>query len=253
MKSILTNRFFLGSLCLLLASALTFVIAPNISAPCQAEVTAYITTAAIEQGSCITAEDITTMQIPQQYLPAGAVTEKESIIGQYAAVDLSASDYLTSDKLTSDAQDDNETLSALSEGQVAISLSLKSFASGLSAKLQPADIVSFIASAPNDTETTMHESVQYVQVLSVTCADGTEYDVENLEQGLPVAITVAATPEQAVVLADLEANASLHIALVSRGDAQRADALLTEQAQINLMAAEADLVIAEAPVEVDYE
>ena len=62
----------------------------------------------------------------------------------------------------------------------AISVTIKSFATGLSGKLQSGDIVSVIvADYPEDGETTIPAELQYVEIISVTASTG--YDANTGE------------------------------------------------------------------------
>lgn len=232
MKTIFKNRLFLSSLCIFLAALLAFFVAPQINKQQQTETIVYVLTASVAQGNCITESDIVAKSVPALYLPNDTVTDKNDIVGQYAAFDLAPSDYVTAHSLSSTATDNGDPFYTLGKEQIVLSVTIKSFASGLSAKLQPDDIISFIAASTTE-ETIIPDALTYVQVLSTTTASGTDYDATaESEQNLPASITVLVTPEQAALLADLELNSNLHVALVCRGDSEQATTLLAEQQTI---------------------
>ena len=57
---------------------------------------------------------------------------------------------------------------------------------------------------------------------------------EEDDKELPDTVTLLVSPEQAKVLAELEAEGTIHLALVYRGDRENADKFLTSQDEIIL-------------------
>ena len=114
-----------------------------------------------------------------------------------------------------------EHLHNLDGTKQAISVTIKSFATGLSGKLQSGDIVSVIvADYPEDGETTIPAELQYVEIISVTASTGYDAntgEAKGDEKELPSTVTFLVLPEQAKLLAELEQVAKLHLALVYRG------------------------------------
>lgn len=116
-------------------------------------------------------------------------------------------------------------------GKVAISLTVKTLASGLSDKLQPGDIIRiyhFLDTAAEVLE------LRFVKVLSVTDSDGINVDnakepTEDEEKQQSATITVLASPEQAKIITGLENDGVAHVALISRNNDKLADELLAEQ------------------------
>ena len=161
-------------------------------------------------------------------LPSGAITEKDAVIGKYAKTDFVTGDYIFSEKLATEPTIQNDWYKEVNENNLAISVTIKSFATGLSAKLEPHDIVSFV-SAQSTGATDIPQMLQYVKVLAVTTDIAQDYNAQAESEALPSTVTVLVTPEQATLLADLELNSTLHLALVSRGDAQKAEELLQLQ------------------------
>ena len=110
-----------------------------------------------------------------------------------------------------------------------MSITINSFAGGLSGKLENGDIVSIYVT-DKDGETTVPGELKYVKVITTTTAGGIdEAEVVPNEDGsfeLPTTITVLVSVKQASILANYEENASMHVALVYRGDDAKAQQFL---------------------------
>ncbi len=144
---------------------------------------------------------------------------------------------MLSTKLSDTPLAEFEYLSTLDGTKQAMSVTIKSFAAGLSGKLEAGDIVTLIASDYGDRrETTIPPELKYVYVLAVTAGSGNDKEYitddgnsDGEERELPSTITVLVRPIQAELLADLEAIGKLHVALVYRGDKAQAQKFLNEQ------------------------
>ena len=194
MKKLFRNRTVLACVSILLAALLVFVAAPLVQKNAQKETDVYVTKAAVQKGSVLEESQLKVVSVPAQYLPAGAMTEKEKIIGQYAKTDLIAGDYVLADKLSKTPTVENDWVKDLSPDRVAISVSIKSFAAGLSAKLQPGDIVSFVVTGSDGSA--IPPALQYVQLAAVTTdkandhpeilPDSTERNEETIRHGVTI-------------------------------------------------------------------
>lgn len=231
MKRMFRNRKVLACCALLLAGLLTFVVAPVLQKSAQKETTVYVANSPIRKGDLLTDAGLKSVSVPAQYLPAGAIMEKEKIVGLYAKTDLVAGDYVLTDKLSKTPTVANDWYRKVSPERLAISVSIKSFAAGLSAKLEPGDIVSFVSIGADGT--IIPEALKYMEVAAVTTEQAQDYDPQQeAAENLPATVTVFATPAQASLLADYELNSNLHVALVSRGDEQKAAELLETQQSV---------------------
>ena len=145
--------------------------------------------------------------------------------------DLAAGDYILTSKVSSVPISSDVALNDIPSGKVAISLTVKTLASGLSDKLQPNDIVRiyhFLETAEEVPE------LRFVKVLSVTDSDGINVDntkepTEDEEPQQSATITVLASPEQARIITEMENDGVAHVALISRNNDQLAEELLAEQ------------------------
>ena len=153
-------------------------------------------------------------------LPSGIMTDKDDVVGKYATADLKVGDYILDSKLSYEPAAENAYLYNLDGTKQAISVTIKSFATGLSGKLESGDIVSvLVADYKGMGETVIPPELQYVEVISVTASSGYDANtgeaVED-EKELPSTVTLLVTTEQAKVLAGLEQESELHLALVYR-------------------------------------
>ena len=192
----------------------------------------------IHKGDQITEKMITTVEVGGYNLPDNVVYRAEDVVGKYANTDLYKGDYILESKLSDAPMLKNAYLGKLNGENRAISVSIKSFAAGLSGKLEAGDIVTLIASDVGEKrETLVLPELQYVEIIATTASSGTDNDVQadvedGEEQELASTITVLATPEQARLLAELEQTGKLHAALVFRGDSTQAEKFLDEQQKV---------------------
>lgn len=228
MKKIIKNRIFLAVLALVLAVIFAFVVSPLIERASLEETIIYIAPSAIEKGTKIDESMVQEYVFPSKYLPVGVLTDKNQIAGKYAASDFSAGSFFFQESLSETPTVQNDWYRNMSDDELAISVTLKTLANGLSAKLEPGDIVSVIDVRPEGAS--IPNELKYVKVLAVTNDLAKDYDAQsNEEEGLPATVTFSVCEKQAEILAELELNSNLHIALVSRGDEDRAKVLLEQQ------------------------
>ena len=215
--SIFKNRTVIGVICILLALVICFGITPLFNQSISQKSEIVRVTKDIHAGELITKDMVTTAEVGSYNLPSGILREKDNVVGKYAKADLAVGDYILAAKLSEAPAAENAYLYNLDGTKQAISVTIKSFATGLSGKLQSGDIVSVIvADYPEDGETTIPAELQYVEIISVTASTG--YDANTGEaKELPSTVTFLVLPEQAKVLAELEQVAKLHLALVYRG------------------------------------
>lgn len=100
-------------------------------------------------------------------------------------------------------------MASLKGDRVAMSITINSFAGGLSGKLQNGDIVSIYVT-DKDNHTEVPASLKYVKVITTTTSGGIdENDVVENEDGsfeLPTTITVLVSVEQAKILVVIQNN-----------------------------------------------
>lgn len=237
MKNLLKNRIVVGLICIIVALAICFGLTPLFNDALKSKVELVRVTTEIKKGDQITGKMVTSVEVGGYNLPSNVVYTMDEVVGKYANTDLYKGDYVLESKLSDTPQLKNEYLTGLDGTNRAISVSIKSFAAGLSGKLERGDIVSLIASdVGQNRETLTPAELQYVEIIATTTSSGTDNNVqEQTDEGdteLASTITVLVSPEQARLLAELEQTGKLHAALVYRGNSDNAQKFLAEQDKV---------------------
>ena len=227
----LNNRFIFGILSLVLAAVIAFVALPTIARQTDGKTEIVRITQPVLKGEQVTKENAEVVEVGGYNLPANVAHSLDDVEGLYVTADLAAGDYILTSKVSSVPISSDVALNDIPSGKVAISLTVKTLASGLSDKLQPNDIVRiyhFLETAEEVPE------LRFVKVLSVTDSDGINVDntkepTEDEEPQQSATITVLASPEQARIITELENDGVAHVALISRNNDQLAEELLAEQ------------------------
>ena len=229
---IFRNRTVIGVLCILMALIICFGVTPLFSRSASEKTEIVRVTKDIKEGDEITAEMVQTVEVGAYNLPQNLMTDKKEVVGKYATADLAAGDYILSSKLSAVPAAENAYLYNLDGKKQAISVTIKSFATGLSGKLESGDIVTVIvADYQGKGETAIPPELQYVEVISVTASSGYDANTGEVvdEKELPSTVTLLVTTEQAKVLAELEQDSELHLALVYRGTPENAAKFIAAQ------------------------
>lgn len=227
----LNNRFLFGLLSLLLAAIITFVALPTIARQTNGKTEIVRVKSPVLKGTAITDKDVETVEVGSYNLPANIARSTKDVVGLYATADFAAGDYILSTKISTLPVTSDVALNEIPSGKVAISLTVKTLASGLSDKLQPNDIIRIyhfldvVVEAPE---------LQFVRVLSVTDSDGVNVDntkelTEDEKKRQSATITVLASPEQAKIITAMENDGVAHVALICRNNEKLAEELLAEQ------------------------
>lgn len=226
--SFLKNRTLLGVICIVLSLLICFALTPLFNQSVSQKTTVIRVVKDIKAGDAISKDMIKTVEVGGYNLPEDVIKQQDSVLGKYAVADLSPGDYILTAKLSDAPASENAYLYNLSGGRQAISVSIKNFAGGLSGKLISGDIVSVIApDYKKQGLTVIPPELTYVEVIGVTASTG--YDTDTGEQSkdvdekqLPATVTLLVSPEQAKILAELEADGKLHLSLVFRGSKESA-------------------------------
>ena len=229
----LNNRFLFGILSLLLSAIIAFIAIPTMASQTNGKTEIIRVTSPIAKGEEITPEAVEVMEVGSYNLPDNVARSMQDVAGRYAAADFEAGDYILASKVSLIPITSDVALNNIPSGKVAISLTVKTLASGLSDKLQPGDIIRIYHYL--DTAREVPE-LRYVQVLSVTDSDGNNVDnTADLEEGeerqQSATITVLASPEQAEVITGIENDGTAHVALICRNNEELAAELLQRQDQ----------------------
>ena len=226
------NRTAIGIVCIILAVAVTFVVSPLVNNISDKKTEVVIFAADVSHGTEIKDTDIELVEISNSALPEKVIKDKSAVVGKYATTDIFKGDFATESKITDNANTASDIMASLKGDKVAMSITINSFAGGLSGKLENGDIVSIYVTNKDD-ETENPASLKYVRVITTTTSGGIdENDVVENEDGsfeLPTTITVLVSVEQAKILANYEESAVMHVALVYRGDDATANKFLKAQ------------------------
>ena len=226
------NRTAIGIVCIILAVAVTFVVSPLVNNISDKKTEVVRFTADVSHGTEIKDTDIELVEISNSALPEKVIKDKNAVVGKYATTDIFKGDFATESKVTDNANTASDIMASLKGDKVAMSITINSFAGGLSGKLENGDIVSIYVTNKDD-ETENPAALKYVKVITTTTSGGIdENDVVENEDGsfeLPTTITVLVSVEQAKILANFEESAVMHVALVYRGDDATANKFLKAQ------------------------
>lgn len=236
---LLKNRTVLGVVCIALSLIICFAITPLFNAAKENTTEIVRMKKDVKIGQEITEKDVEIVEVGAYNLPADVLKKSEDVVGKYVSSELLAGEYVLPNKISDTPASENAYLYNLTGEKRAISVTIPSFAGGLSGKLISGDIVSVIAVDFRESgETVVPDELQYVEVIAVTDKEG--YDENEVvvtadgeeEPDLPETVTLLVTPDQANILAELEADAEIHLSLVYRGTADNAQKFIAAQEKL---------------------
>jgi pilus assembly protein CpaB len=232
--SIFKNRTVIGVICILLALVICFGITPLFNKSISQKTEIVRVAKAVSAGDQVTADMVQTVEVGSYNLPANVYHDAASVVGKYAVTDLAAGDYILPSKLSDSPATENSYLYTLDGTKQAMSVTIKSFATGLSGKLKSGDIVSVLVADYQETgKTVTPPELQYVEIISVTASTGYDANTGEAttedEKELPSTVTVLVRHEQAQVLAGLEQDAKIHLTLIYRGTQDNAQKFIDTQ------------------------
>ena len=244
---LLKNRTVLGVVCIALSLIICFAITPLFNAAKENTTEIVRMKKDVKIGQEITEKDVEIVEVGAYNLPADVLKKSEDVVGKYVSSELLAGEYVLPGKISNTPASENAYLYNLTGEKRAISVTIPSFAGGLSGKIISGDIVSVIAVDYRESgETVVPDELQYVEVIAVTDKEG--YDEDEVvvtadgeeEPDLPETVTLLVTPAQANILAELEADGEIHLSLVYRGTADNAQKFISAQEKLLNELAEAE-------------
>lgn len=234
----LKNRTVLGIICITLSLLICFVITPFFNQEMAQKTEIVRVTQPILTGQEITSEMVSVVEVGGYNLPENVMRNNELVIGSYALANFSVGDYILSDKISDSLQAENAYLYNLDGSQQAISVTIPNLANGLSGKLQSGDIISIIAPNFRDLgETVIPPELRYVEVISVTTSKGEDANLQNQPEredesvALPSTVTILVNEQQSTLIAELESDNDVHMALVFRGEKEDSQVFLDVQSE----------------------
>lgn len=224
------NRTVIGIVCILVAFAVCFSIIPLLNRSSAEHVEVVRVKQTVTKGSMIGEGNVEIVSVGAYNLPDTVIRSKDEVIGKYAKGDIYPGEYLLPSKLTTDVSTATDIMESLNGEQKAISLTIGSFAQGLSGKLETGDIISVIVYSQKDGFAQTPRELQYIKVITSTTSSGVDKaDIKDTAQ--PVTVTLLVNQTQAELLAQYEKTASMHFVLEYRGDADTAQKYLDRQNQ----------------------
>ena len=227
------NRTVIGIVCLVVALIVTFVVAPLVNQLFDSRIDIVRLKTDVDRGHLISEEDIEIATIGRYGMVGDTITKKEDVVGKFAACDLKAGDSLFPSKLTSISDSADDVFHTLNGEKQAISITISSFAGGLSGKLENGDIISLVVFDKDTWEATIPAGLTYMKVITTTTQKGFDKDeVTPNDDGtyeLPTTVTLLVNPEQAKLLVQYENTGVMHANLVYRGDSKEAQKFLDAQ------------------------
>lgn len=243
MKQFFKNRTFIGIVVILLSTILFFGVGPIITGHASQQVQVTRIAKEVKENTKITDDMLETENVSASGVPEGTITDRSQLVGKYITIPRQAHDWIYSSNLSTQPVGADEYLSKLDGQKVAVSVSIKNFANGLSGKLETGDIISLDVVDYGDMKQTISNGdLQYIKLLAATTDSGNDNDrnvdqesdkknnnTSSSKQDMPATLTVLVTPDQKKILEDYNANGTIHAALVYRGDNAAAQKFLDTQ------------------------
>lgn len=113
------NRTIIGIVCMILAVAMTFAVAPLVNRLTSDTTTVVRLKQEVGRGAKITAEQVETVKVKTDTMPQGVYVNTADVIGKYASSTLYVGDILTKAKLTKDANSADDVFATLDGSKVA--------------------------------------------------------------------------------------------------------------------------------------
>ena len=227
------NRTIIGIVCIVLALVVTFAVAPLVNKLSDSRTDIVRLKTDIAQGHMIQESDIEVVTVGSTGLPTNIITKKEAVVGKFAACDLKANTDLLQSMISDKSDSADDVFHTLDGKKQAISITISSFAGGLSGKLENGDIVSLVIFENETNEATIPGGLTYVKVITTTTAEGFDKDEltpnEDGTYELPTTLTLLVNPTQAKMLVEYENRGVIHADLVYRGDSKTAQKFLDAQ------------------------
>lgn len=236
---ILKNRYLIAGICFFAAAIIAFAILPSFYANREATATVYRAGVSIPKGTQIEEKHLSAVEVGAYNLPASVLTDPEDVIGQYALTDIPKDDYIMPEKIGPFIF--SETLdTVMKKNQRLVTVTLPSVAAGVSAHLEPGDVVSVVSFVEGydrfetnpDTGFDVRvyvpsETTIYPELRSITVFDIENAKTESMENArndeassadpVPKTVTLIVTEEQATMLVEAEYCGKIHLIFERRG------------------------------------
>lgn len=240
----LKNRLVIGCICIILAFALGFIGVPFITKVTSDKIQVVVASKDISKGALLTEDMFRIVEMSVGDLPYMRSELYSAISGKndecifnvnasashYAAVEISANDFISRKKVTDEIPYKDKELRDLADDEYAVSIAVSSLDASVSGKIRANDVVTLLIVGGNNAETkaSVFDQLKYMEVISVASRDGVDVKTDTSEE-LPTYVTLRCNLEQAQILAQLNADYKIHLAFAAHSSSDRAAALLQSQ------------------------
>ena len=237
------NHALIGIISIIIGLLTAFVLTPLYGGILEKQEEVVRVKEKITEGELITEDKLETVNVGAYGLSPDVIKSVDGITGKYAKTDFYKGSYITGEGLSDMAPREDTYLNDIPEDKYAISITVQSFAAGLSSKLIKGDIVTIITKKGEGEEavTEIPRELTYVEVLSTTEEDGEDKENDgkvikkeddNTEKKKLATITLLVNSIQAEQLTSFENQRGIHIALKCRNNEKLKKELLDEQEKI---------------------
>lgn len=237
------NHALIGIISIIIGFLIAFVLTPLYGRILEKQEEVVKVKEKITEGELITADKLETVNVGAYGLSPDVIKSIDGITGKYAKTDFYKGSYITGEGLSDVAPREDAYLNDIPEDKYAISITVQSFAAGLSSKLLKGDIVTIITKKGEGDEavTEIPRELTYVEVLSTTEEDGEDKENNGKEvkkeddtkaKKKLATITLLVNSLQAEELASFENQRGIHVALKCRNNEKLKKELLDEQDKI---------------------
>lgn len=240
LKKFIRNKRKMGLLLIGTSLFVLVVVSPTLNLVTSQEMTtAVVLTEDIPKGTLIDSQMLTTIDVPKAALLPIQVGQRDKVVGKYACSDMVKGEIISYPKVSEAIPFDDSYLYDLPDGKKAISITMPYLSSSLSSKVMAGDIVSVYARVKDEktTKAVLVSELTYVKVLAITNQDAydltTTPEKEEYENQVAFTVVLLVDDRQAEKLVSLEGENAIHLALVHRGDPEKASNFLKIQEVVN--------------------
>ena len=130
------NRTVLGIFCIAVSLIICFAITPLVNAGLSKKVTIVRFNRQVNEGEEITRSMLDEVEVGNHNLPENVVRNIADVEGKYLTTTVYAGDYILTDKISDEPAAENKYLYSLNGEKQAMSITINTFAEGLSGKLK---------------------------------------------------------------------------------------------------------------------
>jgi len=189
----------------------------------------------IRVGDMISDANIEMVNVSGYNLPMDVMKDQKDAIGKYATATLEPGDYILKSKLVDNMITSGNYMNSLDGNKQIISISIKDFASGVSGKIMPGNIVQVLNNAlVVNNRSTAYPELQYLKVVAVTSSTGVDMCGEKVtdQSELPATVSLRVNKAQAQLLSGLEKTGNIYFSVIWSGDLETANQFLQKQDEV---------------------